>query len=152
MVTSVSRSNTPPARVKTAWRLAALFPLSIGPSAVACECVYMSPTQHTEWAETILVAEVAIVARTQITVLPIEILKGHVSQPLLFPIGPPSNCDYFSIPENVRVGERHLFYLRHHDDKLVPSICSGSGPMEKKQAELEELRKQIKHDIAEPRR
>ena len=106
----------------------------------------MSPSQQIEWADAILVAEVSNVTREQITVLPIEVIKGKINLPLFFSVGSPSNCDYFSIPENVHVGDRHLFYLRPRDGKLYPSTCSSSGLMEKKRDDLEKLRKQFKQN------
>ncbi len=131
---------------KLVWLIAAANLLFASHQANACECVYMSPSQQIEWADAILVAEVSNVTREQITVLPIEVIKGKINLPLFFSVGPPSNCDYFSILENVHVGDRHLFYLRPRDGKLYPSICSSSGPMEKKRDELEKLRKQFKQN------
>ena len=107
------------------------------------ECLYMSLSQNIEWADTILVAEVTNVEDKHATLLPIEVIKGKVNQPLIFSIGHSSN-DYFAAPENVYVGERHLFYLRYLDGKLNASACTHSGPITKKGVELDELRKLFK--------
>ena len=125
------------------WMISISSSLFLSTQANACSCLISNRADQIEWADTILVAEVSNVEHTQATLLPIEVIKGKVIQPLIFSIGY-SNCDYFSLPENVHVGDRHLFYLRLQDGKLNASICSHSGPIEKKGVELEELRKQFK--------
>jgi hypothetical protein len=79
-------------------------------------------------------------------VFPNEVIKGKIDQSLIFSIGSTSNCDYFAVPVNRRIGERHLVYLRHQEHKLKASICSLSGPLGKKAVELEALRKQFKQN------
>jgi hypothetical protein len=125
------------------WLVAVASFLFLSQQANACECIVLTPSQGVEWADAILVAEVSNVEGKQATVLPIEVIKGKINQPLIFSIGH-SNCDYFSIPDDVHVGDRHLFYLRLRDGKFNASICSRSGPLTKKGVELEELRKQFK--------
>lgn len=127
--------------------LATTTVLFISSRAEACECVFMSRSQQIEWADIILMAEISNVDQAQVSVSPVEVIKGKANQSPIFPIGSTSNCDYFSNPNNLRVGERHLLYLRYQERELKASICSGSSPVIKKAEELEALRKQFNPGI-----
>ena len=116
-------------------------------SACACSCKISSLSQNVERKDVISVVEVSRVTRENVTVLPIEVFKGKINQPLIFRNATSTvGCDYFGL-HDAHVGDRHLvFYTSSPKGKPFLSFCTSSGPIEKSGDKLEVLRKQFRED------
>lgn len=121
--------------------------LAASNSACACSCEIGNLPNSIEWADVILVAEISSVTRENVTVLPIEVFKGKINQPLIFRNATRAvGCDYFGL-HDAHVGDRHLvFYASSPNKKPFLSICTSSGPIEKSVDKLKVLRSQFRRD------
>ena len=116
-------------------------------SACACSCKTGNLPNSIQWADVILVAEISSVTLENVTVLPIEVFKGKIIQPLIFRNATSAvGCNYFG-SHDAHVGDRHLvFFISVPKEKPFLSICTSSGPIEKSADKLEVLRKQFRKD------
>ena len=114
--------------------------------AIACSCkprllFKINPLQNIDQTEAILVGEILSVTQANVTVSPLEVLKGRISQPLIFENADRGvGCNYFGL-NKAHVGDRHLLFYTY-PGKV--SVCSYSTPIEKSGDTLEILRKELK--------
>ena len=129
------------------WLCAMLSFLAASNTAYACSCKVRNLSNGIKRADVILVAEVSSVTRENVTVLPIEVFKGKINQPLIFQNATTTiGCDYFGF-HDAHVGDRHLlFYSSSPKERPYLSGCTSSGPIEKSVDELKVLRKQFRKD------
>lgn len=147
--------------VKNSLRLLATVGLFVAANcAIACECKVRPPfkvnfSQTIERYGVIMVGKIVSVTPDNVTVLPLEVFKGKISEPLIFQNADSSmGCDYFGV-FNARVGDRHLFFYGGNHPKTYQktpprvsvssylSVCSYSGPVEMSADKLETLRMQF---------
>lgn len=119
--------------------------------ALACLCRPLPLATRIVGADVIMVGRVSEVEPLRlVTVQPMEVLKGSVSrsQAVTIPTGE-TDCDFFVVPVDAKVGEEFLLYLRKvkHSkmkDQFAASRCLQSGPMPEKADELAAVRKRLR--------
>jgi hypothetical protein len=126
----------------------ALLALASG-GALACQCKPLPLSTRIVGADLILVGRVSeIEPLPNVTVQPVEVLKGRISRSgtvAISPIG--TDCDFFVAPLEAKVGDEFLLYLRKAKgvkDQFIASTCLQSGPMPEKAEELATVRKRLK--------
>jgi hypothetical protein len=117
--------------------------------ALACLCKPLPLATRIVGADVIMVGRVSEVEPLRlVTVQPMEVLKGRVSrsEAVKIPTGE-TDCDFFVVPVDAKVGEEFLLYLRKakgRKDQFTASTCLQSGPMPEKADELAAVRKRLK--------